>query len=279
VTRRSAASQLGSWLDQAADLPPVRALRQRRFDRLFASATGMSLYRGVYASFAEAAASAPASKPLGYDSPEPARMYDERLQRVYPNDYPVLFWLARILPDVRSVFDFGGHVGVAYYAYEKYLRYPDDLQWTVLDVPAVADRGRELARERGVARLRFAGDVAQASGTDVFLAAGSLQYVEQPLHEMLARLEQRPAHVVINKLPLHAGQAFVTLQSIGTAFCPYHVFNREAFLDPLRGLGYELVDEWQNPDVGCRISVDRTRGVPAYTGLYLRSSARPSRGR
>ena len=35
------------------------------------------------------------------------------IDRVFASDYPVLFWLRDVLPQCTSVFDFGGHVGVA----------------------------------------------------------------------------------------------------------------------------------------------------------------------
>ena len=38
----------------------------------------------------------------------------------------------------RRLFEFGGHVGVAYYAYRSHLTLPEGFSWTVCDVPAVA---------------------------------------------------------------------------------------------------------------------------------------------
>jgi putative methyltransferase (TIGR04325 family) len=254
------------------DAPLVRVLREARFDRAFARAHGMNLFRGVYTSFAEAEASAPATKPIGYDHPAPAAMYDERMSRVHPADYPVLFWLGSIMTSTRRVFDFGGHVGIAHYAFERYLGYPEDLVWTVLDVAAVVERGRRLAAESARKGLVFTSDIAEASGADVFLAAGSLQYVREPLDAMLTGLQELPRHVVINKTPLYDGESFVTLQSIGTAFCPYAIFNRVAFIERVCALGYELVDSWENVELSCSVALRRDKIVPRYTGLYFRRS-------
>ncbi len=249
-------------------------MRAVAFEPIFANAKQMSLYRGVYRSFSEAVASAPKTKPVGYDNPEPAAMYDDRQSRVYPEDYPVMFWLASILRGERRVLDVGGHVGIAFYAYEPYIQYPNDLAWTVMDVPAVAKRGRELARMRGRSELRFVSDLGEAPPASVLLASGSLQYIDEPLAAMLQRLPERPAHVVINKTPLYDGDPFITLQSIGTAFCPYRIFNRSQFVRSLEALGYERVDTWENHGLGCSVAAHTDKKIRAYSGMYLRLTGR-----
>ncbi|MGO9838042.1 MAG: TIGR04325 family methyltransferase [Polyangiaceae bacterium] len=256
------------------ELPPVRAYRVARFERAFARSTPVALHRGVYRSFAEAVADAPRSMPSSYDNEAAAAMYGERLSRVYPSDYPVLFWMNAIWPDVRRVFDFGGHVGIGFYAYEKYLRYTADLRWTVLDVPSVIERGRRLAIERGEKRLSFTRDLESADGVDLLLAAGSLQFVEEPLHSILSRLRRRPRHVIVNRTPMYDGEAFVTLHNNGTSICPYNVFNRRDFIGSMGHLGYELVDTWDNcdPGVSCWVAFRPERSVSQYTGIYLRLS-------
>jgi putative methyltransferase (TIGR04325 family) len=254
---------------KAGGLPLVGGVLRRDYEERFANNRFGNLFRGVYASFAEAQASVPPTRPVGYDNTEAAAMYRDRTERVHPTDYPVLFWLDRLLPSVRRLFEFGGHVGVAYYAYRRYLRAPEGLQWTVCDVPAVVEAGRALARERGAEGLAFTTAPGEADGADLFFASGSLQYVEAPLAELLRPLARRPAHVVVNMTPLHPARTFVTLNSIGTAFCPYLVQGREAFVRGLEGLGYRLVDSWENPEKGCPIPFHPEHSLRGYTGMYL----------
>jgi putative methyltransferase (TIGR04325 family) len=203
-------------------------------------------------------------------------MYRERLSRVYPSDYPVLFWMHSIWSDVRRVFDLGGHVGIAFYAYQRYLRYPEDLRWTVLDVPSVLEQGRRLAAERRESRVFFTGDLESADGADILLAAGSLQFIEEPLHSMISRVRRRPRHVIVNRTPMYHGDAFVTLHNNGTAICPYGVFNYSEFVGSMDRLGYELVDSWKNcdPGVSCWVAFRPEKSVSQYTGMVLR--LRPS---
>ncbi|MET0795518.1 MAG: methyltransferase, TIGR04325 family [Polyangiaceae bacterium] len=237
----------------------------RRFERWPGS------YRGIFQSFAEARASAPNDK-LGFDHAEHAHLYDFRIGKAFPSDYPVLFWLARLLPELNSVFDWGGHIGVSYYTYAKYLELPERLRWRVGDVPQIIKAGAELARSRGAGALSFTTELADADGFDFLLANGSLQYVETPFSDSLRAMSQRPRHVLINKLPVYSGPAFVTLENTVHSYNAYGIGNRAAFIDSIVSQGYELVDEWESPDVSCHIPLHRERSIRAYPGFYFRKS-------
>ncbi len=261
------------WLERSLKaLPPVRAWQERAYERMFASDALYGSFRGVFRTFDEARASAPKSRGVGFDHPAFGNEFRERLSRVYPYDYPVLFWLRSLLEPGVRVFDYGGHIGVHFYAYRGYLDYPAGLRWCLCDVPAVVEAARSLAHERGEGdQLTFTTDVRDAEGFHVLIAAGSLQYVEKPsLAVALTSLARPPQHLILNKLPLYDGDAFVTLQNAGPSFVPQHVFNREAFVEGLRSAGYEVVDAWEDRVHSCRIPFDARREVPQYSGLYLR---------
>ncbi len=266
-------------LDRLAELPPLGQLRRRRAEAAFAANTDANLFRGVYATFDAAQASAPRTRPLGYDNADAAGMYLERIKRIYPSDYPVIFWLQKLFAQgAASVFDLGGHIGIGYYGYQRYLDYPPGLRWTVSDVPAVMARGAEIARERDAAgRLGFNGDFGGADGVDVLLALGVLQYLPDTLAQRLARLQRPPRHIIVNLTPLHAldngGHDYFTLQSIGTAFCPYRIAAYAPFLEGFTRLGYQVVDRWQNPDKHCHIAFEPAHSLDVYHGFYLRHAS------
>lgn len=207
---------------------------------------------------------------MGYDTTAAAQLYGDRLRRLFPSDYPVLFWLRTLLDDVRSVFDFGGHVGIGYHAYQRVLDFPRDLTWTVCDVPAVVTEGERLAREAGATALRFTTDFAGAADAQLLLAAGSLQYVERTLAAALASLTRMPRHIIVNKTPTYAGDEFFTLQNIGVTFCPYRIAARDGLRESLAPLGYTLVDSWENPDLSCTIPFHEAHAPITYVGHYFR---------
>ncbi len=263
---------LGRIIGAAKNLAPVRAYREARFERFFVSSKAYSTFRGVFPSFDAARASAPAGGSLGFDSEAFTSEYEDRLSRLFDYDYPVLFWLQSLLREGSRVFDIGGHVGVHFYAYQKVLRYPEGLRWTVCEVPAIAEAGRKRARGLGESRLDFTSDLPAMAGADVVIAAGSVQYIESPaLPDVLAGLPHRPRHVILNKIPLYDGPAFVTLQNAGASFVPTRIFNRRLLLDGLCAAGYELVDSWENPGRRCHIAFHPERSFPAMSGVYLRS--------
>lgn len=256
-------------LQSFKDVPGVVALRRLRYERFFATAIDANLFRGVYRDFAEVEASAPHTKALGYDHPEPAAMYRERASHLHPSDYPVLFWLLKHGHHVKSVFDFSGHVGVSFYAYQRALSFPAELTWTVCDVPKVVEAGAVFAQERGATQIEFTTQRTDGSGADLWLANGSLQYVEVPLHRLLSALEVRPKRVIANMLPVAEGETFVTLQNIGTAFCPYRIHHRASVIEGMQALGYTLVDSWVNPEKACHVPFAGRHRVDAYVGLYF----------
>ena len=236
-------------------------------------------FLGVYPDFASAEAAIPAGTRVGYDHAYLAGMYRDRMLKACESDYAVLFWLRDLLQPGTRVFDFGGHVGVSWYGWRDYLHYPPGLRWTVCDVPAIALEGEALARERGAQGLDFTSTIADGAGADVLLSAGALQYVDLDLPALLAQLGSRPAHLLLNKLPVYDGATFVTVQSTGRAFHPYRIYNRDALVDGTTALGYRLVDAWRNSEQSCRIPLTRGRDIDAYSGFYfVREDLAPAGG-
>jgi putative methyltransferase (TIGR04325 family) len=260
-------------LARIKQLGPLKDLRRRRYQRLFESQHGYSMHCGVFRSFDEAIAAA--SKPGSFDEPRRASEYDDRVDRVFPYDYPVMFWLERALRSATAarVLDIGGHVGVHYYAYGKYIDFPPELTWCVSEVAEIAKAGKLRAEQRGVKALEFCTSFADLDSQPpgVILSAGALHYVRQPLlWEVVARAKTKPPHILLNKIPLCAGDDFVSLQNIGSGFAPHYVWNRGELVGRFERLGYRLVDEWKVPERTFRIFDDPVRSFGPYSGVYLR---------
>ncbi len=259
------------WVDAVARAPGIRAWLDARDARRFASNRSDNLFRGVFASFEEANASAPPGLPRGYDSDAAALMYRDRLRRLFPTDYPVLFWLQGLLAQgAATIFDLGGHIGLSYYAWEDALPLPSRVRWTVCDVPAVVARGQAYARHhdsRG--HLAFTSNFADADGADVLLAMGVLQYLPDTLAERLGALRVKPRSILVNLTPLHSGRRYFTLQSIGTAYCPYRIESEPDFLRDMHALGYSPRDTWINPDKACLIPWHPDESIRFYRGFHF----------
>ena len=249
-------------------LPLAHYVAHLMYEQHFARASGCQrLFHGVYATFEEAKRAAPKTKPLRYD--DTAYSYENNHRGVMASDYPVIYWMSRVLPESSSVVDFGGNIGMAFYSYQKYVTYPAHLCWLVYDLPEVVETGRRIhAREGSPAGLSFTTTLSDCAGCDILLAAGSLQYVPETLLQVLAGIGSRPNHILLNKLPVCEGDSFVTLQSTGTGFSPYQITNRKMLLDQLSDLGYDLEDSWENPGMPLVIPGEPAHCLSAFSGMY-----------
>ncbi len=232
----------------------------------------LNSFVGVFDTFDEARRAAPSFRRVGYEHAVSANWYLKKLQGVTLEDYPVLFWLRAALEESRSLYEIGGHVGVAYYGYQSVLAYPPDLDWTICDVPDVVEAGRKLAAERGRTNLEFVSGPNEVEGADIVLTVGALQYVDAPtLADTLHSFSKKPLHLLVSNTPTWDGSSFVTLQNLGTVFAPYRIFNRAEFLSSLEELGYELVDSWHKMRE-VRIPRHPDKFTDRYSGFYLRRS-------
>jgi putative methyltransferase (TIGR04325 family) len=245
----------------------IPSLRERYFQREFLNRAPCC--KGSYPSFAGALAAAPAEKLSGYNHRSIAEFYKKSLGNFNPGDYPVLFWLARILPAAQLVFELGGSIGSGYYAYRRFLPFPPELRWIICDVPETVRLGKEIARERNENQLAFTDRREAAGNPDIYATFGTLQYIEEPFAQIIGQLNAKPPHLLINRVPFCEGPAFITLQNNGSWFSPYQVQNKSDFIQSITALGYELVDQWKVNRLDSFL-LPLGQPMPSYHGIYFR---------
>jgi putative methyltransferase (TIGR04325 family) len=256
----------------AERLPLLRAPLQSAYERHFFKVRGsVRLFCGVFPDFDSARQAIPPGLKVGFDDPESALRFVQDQFRVFPLDYPVMFWLKELLPDCRLLFDWGGNLGISYFAFRRYIRYPADLTWLVSDVPAVVAEGESSARGPGAPGLKFTSSLIELSRADVLLAAGTVQFIERPLDELRAQ-PALPPHLIFNKVPVYAQPSAVTLQNFGTGLAPNHLFNEAEFVGALTAMGYGLIDAWET-GLSCHIPFHPDHSIGTYKGFYF--SKRP----
>jgi putative methyltransferase (TIGR04325 family) len=242
---------------------------------------------GIFETFEEAIKAAPATKKIGYNCADLAREYQAEIEAhnsfaadlssrkssqslMRSFDYPVLYWIERIAKttslDRIEFFDFGGNLGIHFLSYGGYLDFPSSLKWVVCDLPEIVKLGISQNRDP---RLTFTTDFQLASGSDVFLASGSLQYEEDITHKIksLARL---PQHILINRVGLYDGKKIVTLQNGGKVFYPQYIFNWNEFIQSFKLIGYELIDSWEDNIDKCYIPFHPEVNIRCYHGFYFK---------
>ncbi|WP_454903302.1 TIGR04325 family methyltransferase [Variovorax gossypii] len=248
-------------LSSLLQFPP----RESAYRRKFLNNQDENLFMGSFESFAAAEAGAPPSKAVGYDNAEAAKLYSPQ---IYFYDYPALFWLGRSIDaGLTRVFDLGGHIGIKYYAFRRVLSYPDNLHWTVCDVPGVVESGRALAVQReATAQLDFTTDPRDASGCDLLYASGSLQYLPQRIDAILASLAVKPKRIILNTTAVHPERTIYTLNSIGVAVCPYRIEHYDELMAELMRSGYKKRDAWRNEGKPIEVPFVDGGDKPYYAG-------------
>lgn len=257
-----------------------RPMRRKLFQRPYRVEND---YYGMYESYAAAQSAAQdlstRTLPASYDIDAAGRLYRENLRNIRVSDYPLVYWLGRLLAEgQRRIFDLGGHIGVSYYGFRHYLDYPPDLAWTVHDVPAVMAAGRKWAAEHDPqGKLAFAGSPDAADGQDILLSTGALQYLDYTLPELLQRLRAKPRHVLVNLTPMHPSRSFFTLQNLSIAICPYRIMSVPEFTSGMEALGYRMLDHWQSFERSLHVPFEPECEVDSYHGFHFRLDAAQSR--
>lgn len=235
-------------------------------------------YRGFYSTYAQALGMADKTK-LDYDVVNRNKASNQTQEEaVLDNpprdyDYPLLYWLSNlILPDTRLL-ELGGSIGHLYYASKKYFPHPETIQWTIAELEAAVSLGKRIGERRGEKALRFieSDKIQHTDEADVFVTAGTIQYVEDDLDTVLASLPTLPIHVLVNYLPAHDYRTFYTLQYLQVCEVPYKVYSKEAFEKSMNKLGYELVSTWRS-DRKLEIPFHPELAIDHYSGFYYRLS-------
>lgn len=262
--------------NEAAELPGLNLLAAPLYRRWFASPHKQAnIYCGIFDSFEAAKAAAPPTRPNHYDVDDTARMYRDRFDSIRVSDYPLVHWISRLLQQgCRSLFDLGGHTGVSYYGFQRYIDYPADLKWVIHDTDAAIRAGRKIATELDPSgRLSFSERREDADGNDVLVSTGVLQYLDYTLADLLRGLTSPPPHVLVNLTPMHPQETFFTLQHIGIAICPYRVSSVKEFVASMEAVGYEVVDRWESYERQLRVPFAPQYAIDRYYGFYFRRRA------
>jgi putative methyltransferase (TIGR04325 family) len=228
--------------------------------------------RGVFPTFREAEGAAARVGPLGYNdhlvfAPEIRGDPTDMRKR----DYPVLFWLSKVLAENSKILNLGGSAGMEYFTYRQFLVFPRHVVWMVCELPHAVEFGRNLAESVTAPELTFTTRIEEGAGADIFLCCGALQYIEKDLATCLAQMRPSPARVLINRVPIYEGETFFTLQSSFGSVVPYRIQSRQQLVSSMTDLGYQLVDCWyEKRDVV--IPFHPARSIHQFYGFYFAKS-------
>lgn len=191
-------------------------------------------------------------------------------------DYPLFFCLTRCLKAGTQVLELGGSLGHFYYACQRFKMLPEQTCWTVAELPEAVSLGASIGLKRGENALSFVDSsrMSEVAPATLFLTAGTLQYMEASLGEILGDLSQQPEHVLVHHLPVHKTKSFWTLQKLSLCEVPYRIYGHQALMSDMQQLGYSLVSKWHYPRA-IEIPFQRNEtAIEGYLGFYFKLDAR-----
>lgn len=233
-------------------------------------------YRGIYDSFHEAQQQAISQLANEYDviNQNKGEHLEQELpvldKRVLDIDYPLLFWLSRLMQPSQRLLELGGSIGQGFYSFENFFSYPDGLQWVIAELPAAVEAGRKIANQKDETRLAFidSNDMGEEDAADIFMTAGTLQYMDTSIADTVSQLQRLPKHVLVHNLPAHPTEDFWTLQYLEVCEVPYHISSQANLVSDMEKAGYRLVDRWKNPR-RIEIPYHLEKTVEHYHGFYF----------
>ncbi|MEP4546053.1 MAG: methyltransferase, TIGR04325 family [Saccharospirillum sp.] len=199
-------------------------------------------------------------------------------KRVLDIDYPLLFWLSRLMKPSQKILELGGSIGQGFYSFERYFPYPDNIIWVIAELAGAVKAGQKVAEMKQEERLDFieSNCLSDVHSADIFMTAGTIQYIDTNLSTLLNDLRQLPEHVLIHNLPAHPTEDFWTLQNLTVCEVPYHIHSLANLVSDMESSGFELIDQWKHPRQ-IEIPYNLNKKVEHYFGFYFkrRLSAHP----
>ena len=237
---------------------------------------------GIFDSFSDARNNAPKTKSLSWNSKEQAEwernQFKNNFSQIESFDYPALHWISKIYqenPKALQVFDFGGSMGQHYYSYTKALPDLSIKKWIVCDVPMITDSGIEFKIKSKTTVIDFSNSITQDFKADIFLASGSLQYVDEKNPTFfLKEFSNKPRYIIINRIPLVTGNSeqIITLQNLYNAFAPMYTYHFNNFFSEFKNNGYVILDTWKDFSSNCKIPNEPKVNIPYYHGVCMKLS-------
>jgi putative methyltransferase (TIGR04325 family) len=226
-------------------------------------------FRGTFASLSEAEAHVSRYVATGHAHPQEHTLQVAKAEATRESDYPMLYYLAPLASELRSVFDLGGGIGNLFYVLERHLHFSDELVWTICDLPLKQQSALEFAKIKKESRITFTDQLSSASGVDLLVVVGALHFFEPTLADLIRPLEKPPKHVILNRSPFSHADDIITVQDYGDWAFPCKLHSVPKLISSMQCLGYELVAGWPVHERKLNIALHPEYKEP-YHGFYFR---------
>lgn len=150
-----------------------------------------------------------------------------------------------------GVVDFGGGLGSSYYQNRKFLRYIENLQWSIIEQDGFVDIGRQEFCDD---RLKFYNDISQCltlQEPDILILSSVIQYLEDPYDVLAGLLKHDFKIVVVDRTIVRRDiDDKICVQkvpsSIYKASYPCRIMSEPKLIDFFDKNGYELIESFES---------------------------------
>lgn len=237
--------------------------------RLLARTQRAPRFSQVFETREAAIASLPREQRSGYDDANIAEVSFLQMCQRQSWDYPLLYWMQKVLPEVPVVVDAGGHLGTKYIAFSEVI----DLtrtKWVVYDLPGIISAARTKQGQDALpAAITFVDNTDALPDSDLLIASGLLQYLDLSFAAFVGQLGHRPKYILLNKVAMRDGPGLFTVERIGAGRVPYQVRSKAQWEQEVAEMGYQIHDTWSIPNLGHVISTHPWLGRSESRGYFL----------
>ncbi len=236
-----------STMDDLRAMPGIYQVRRSRYRKKFLY-EGQGTFFGRFNTYHDALGYLPEKLRSTYDNNDLVEINIDMFSQVQIFDWPVMFYLQDRANKGRlsAVTDFGGHVGVKYYAYSPFLQFSESFLWQAVEVPAMVEAGKKRPGE-GNRSLRFYERIEDTAPCDVLLCSGVLQYSPLTIEEIIGRMPKRPAMVILSRVSTLEAEGLYTLENFNDVKIPHRIFSLNELEQSRQTIGYSKLAHWHIP--------------------------------
>tara|TARA_B100000315_G_C14552669_1_gene576647 strand:- start:470 stop:1318 length:849 start_codon:yes stop_codon:yes gene_type:complete len=169
---------------------------------------------------------------------------------------PCLFINLLSREKTTSVLDHWGGTGLVYHYLYPYLSFPQNVEWSVFDRPALLKLGEEFTKKRtrqqpdSPRKINFISDHQNLSRKkfDIVYVNSSVQYSVDYQKTLLDLMALQPKYFIFTRLMSGEGKTFLCSQKIFTKRTPCRFINSWEFSDFFVKNGYDLIFKSPNKD-------------------------------
>lgn len=165
-----------------------------------------------------------------------------------------LLFAAALSGGKLDVLDFGGSLGSSYFQNRKFLKYIDDLHWSIIEQEKFVSLGKVHIQDDVLKFYKTIDEQRKCRQSNVILLSAVLQYLSKPYEVLDQLLKLGPNLVIFDRTSFisHGDKEKIRLQNVSNkiyeASYPCWFLSRLKLENFMRNNGYELLESFDSDE-------------------------------